>query len=106
MTEHHPTVVIEGGAPGADALSLEAAEAFDVCVQSFPAEWEKYGKAAGPIRNTQMLNEGKPELVIAFHDDLQNSKGTRNMVQQAEKRKIPVKVYNSKGTLYYETMVL
>ena len=88
MIEHRPTVVIEGGANGADTLSLEAAEVFDICVQSFPAEWEKYGKAAGPIRNTQMLDEGKPDLVLAFHDDIQNSKGTLNMVRQSEKRKI------------------
>jgi len=103
MIEHQPTVVIEGGANGADSLALEAAEAFDVRVQSFPAEWDKYGKAAGPIRNTRMLNEGKPDLVIAFHDDLQNSRGTLDMVNQTQKRKIPLKVYNSKGTLYCET---
>lgn len=101
-----PDFVIEGEAQGADLLARDAAEYFDIPVIKFPADWKKYGRAAGPIRNTQMLNEGMPELVVAFHDDIQNSKGTLNMVQQSEKRKIPVKVYNSKGELYYETVVL
>jgi len=106
MADLDPDVVIEGGAKGADILAAAAADDFDISVLTFPADWKKYGRAAGPIRNTQMLNEGMPELVVAFHDDIQNSKGTLNMVQQSEKRKIPVKVYNSKGELYYETVVL
>jgi len=37
-----------------------------------------------------MLDEGKPDLVLAFHTDIKNSKGTKNMIQQAEKRGIKV----------------
>lgn len=57
----------------------------------FPAEWEKYGKSAGPIRNRQMLDEN-PDLVIAFHDDIESSKGTKDCIKEAEKRGIEVQL--------------
>lgn len=57
----------------------------------FPAEWEKFGKAAGPIRNIEMLNEN-PDLVLAFHNDLSKSKGTAHTVKTAQKRGLKVKV--------------
>jgi YspA, cpYpsA-related SLOG family len=98
-----PDVVIEGEAHGADLLAADAAEYFGIPVVRFPADWKTYGRAAGPIRNTQMLKEGNPDMVLAFHDDIQNSKGTRNMVDQSEKQGISVKVYNSKGEAYYES---
>ena len=84
--------VIEGEALGADSLSREAAKDLDIPVLKFPAEWEKYGKAAGPIRNKQMLEEGKPDYILAFHNDIQKSKGTVNMIKQAEKSGIPGKL--------------
>jgi hypothetical protein len=59
-------------------------------VQPYPADWEKYGKAAGSIRNSEMLTKGKPHGVLAFHNDLVNSKGTKNMVVQSLKAGIPV----------------
>lgn len=58
----------------------------------FLAEWDKYGRAAGPIRNKQMLLyvlEAKP-LVIAFWDGI--SRGTKNMVSQAEKADVEVRI--------------
>lgn len=54
----------------------------------FPANWDKYGKKAGPIRNAQMLEEGRPNLVLAFHDNLQFSHGTKDMCEIAVKAKI------------------
>lgn len=62
----------------------------------FPAKWKEFGRAAGPIRNQQMLDEGKPELVLAFHDDLENSKGTKDMVGRAMKADLPVILYTHK----------
>ena len=56
----------------------------------FPADWKKYGRAAGPIRNKQMLNEGKPDLVLAFHTNIENSKGTKSMIQIAKKSEIKI----------------
>jgi hypothetical protein len=103
MADFNPEVVIEGEARGADLLAADAAEYFGIPVLRFPANWEKYHRAAGPIRNTQMLTEGKPDMVMAFHDDITASKGTGNMIAQARKHGIPVKVYNSKGEPYYES---
>jgi hypothetical protein len=106
MLELRPSLVIEGEAKGADSMAAMAATDYFIPVLRFPADWEKYGRAAGPIRNSQMLKEGKPELVVAFHDDIQSSKGTRNMTEQAKKNGIQVYIYNSKGERYYESVVL
>lgn len=72
--------LIEGGAWGADYLASQWAFKHGVWNERFPAEWGKYGKSAGPIRNKQMLDEGKPNLVLAFP----GGKGTANMIMQAE----------------------
>jgi hypothetical protein len=79
-------MVIHGGAPGADTLAGEWAMARRVSVMVIRADWEQYGLAAGPIRNAQMLNEGVPHFVIA----LPGGKGTRNMIEQAERLRVPV----------------
>ena len=87
-----PSVIIEGEAPGADSMSRNWGKANigSKNVMRFPAKWNEYGQAAGPIRNKQMLDEGRPELVVAFHDDLHHSKGTRDMMHQARRAGIPV----------------
>lgn len=91
-------VLIHGCAKGADQLSeYTTREMFNtlgtmIAYERYPADWEKYGKAAGPIRNKQMLDEGKPDMVIAFLAP--DSRGTKNMIEQAEKADIPVKVVN------------
>lgn len=85
-----PEVLIEGECRGADVLSREVAEAEGIPVLPFPAEWSRYDRAAGPIRNQKMLDEGKPSLVVAFHDDLGRSKGTKRMISQALKAGIKV----------------
>lgn len=87
-----PRVVIEGEARGADLLARKQAELRGIEVLPFPAKWKEYGKAAGPIRNKQMLDEGKPDLVVAFHASLGESKGTADMVARARKAGIPVQV--------------
>jgi hypothetical protein len=84
--------VIEGEAAGADTMAREWAESRGIGdkVLKFPAQWDVYGRAAGPIRNTQMLVEGKPTICIAFSEDLANSRGTKNMVEQARKAGVNV----------------
>jgi hypothetical protein len=86
------THIIEGGCSGADIVGQHIALIRDIPYTEYPAEWSKYGRAAGPIRNQQMLDEGKPDLVIAFHDDIEHSKGTKDMVTRARQQGIPVKV--------------
>jgi len=72
-------VLIHGGAPGADIMAAEWAIHNDIATSSFPAAWAQHGRAAGPIRNRQMLTEGKPDVVFAFP----GGRGTENMVRQA-----------------------
>lgn len=84
------TTVIEGEARGADTLARVYAERHGLDVLPFPADWNKHGRAAGPIRNTQMLVEGKPDLVVAFLAP--NSRGTKHMIEIAQKAGVEVKI--------------
>ena len=84
-------VVIEGEAKGADAMSCGVAvNILELPIKRFPANWNEYGRAAGPIRNRQMLDEGKADAVVAFHLNLAESRGTADMVAAARKRGLPV----------------
>ena len=82
--------VIEGECRGADMIARDEAERLGMTVLPFPARWELYHKAAGAIRNKQMLDEGKPNLVLAFHHDIDSSKGTRLMVRLAQEAGVEV----------------
>ena len=88
----HPTTIIHGCAKGVDTEAGRYAKCCGYAVEEYPADWEKHGKAAGPIRNKQMLDEGKPDLVIAFL--AKDSRGTKNMIDQATKASVLVKVVN------------
>lgn len=79
-------VVIHGAARGADKLAGTIAAEAGVPVMVFPADWERYGKAAGFKRNVQMLTEGKPDLVLAAP----GGKGTAMMVKIAKEAGVPV----------------
>lgn len=80
------TTIIEGGANGADKCASIFASFYNVHHQQYKAEWSKYGKSAGYRRNIQMLEAGKPDLVIAFP----GGKGTTNMVEIARKAGVKV----------------
>ncbi len=60
------TLVIDGVAAGADKLGHDWACYREKETLRFPAQWAKYGRSAGPIRNRQMLEEGKPDMGVAF----------------------------------------
>lgn len=84
----HSLVIIEGGCRGADVIAgLWASEMIiadhDVEHYTFKANWARYGKAAGPVRNQRMLDHGHPDMVLAFHDHLKASTGTSHMVKIA-----------------------
>lgn len=87
------TIIIHGAARGADRLAAGTAHGRDMAVFSFPAQWHMYGPAAGPIRNQQMLDEGLPDKVYAFHDHLAASKGTRDMLDRAQAVGIPTTIF-------------
>ncbi len=74
-------VVCHGGAPGADSLAGQWAANHGIACTVFRADWKKHGKAAGPIRNRQMLNEFQPDIVVAFP----GGSGTADMVSQAKR---------------------
>lgn len=86
ITEPSEHIIIHGGAPGADTLVDEWADVFGVRKRVFLADWQKHGKAAGPIRNQRMIDEGKPDLVVAFP----GGRGTADMISRARKAGIEV----------------
>lgn len=84
----HKIVIISGCARGADTLGLRYASenAFDV--EEYPAEWDKYGKKAGYMRNVEMAENA--DALIAFWDG--KSKGTKHMIDIATERNLPIRV--------------
>lgn len=79
--------IISGGAKGADTLAIDYAKKYNNSLEIYKAEWDKFGPSAGPIRNQQMLDIGKPDLVLAF----KGGKGTADMVRRARKAGVEVR---------------
>jgi hypothetical protein len=98
VTVQHPVriIVIHGGATGADAHASIAAHALDFEVEVHNPNWDRYGNAAGPMRNEQMMQR-QPQLVLAFHDYLPGSKGTAHAVATARAQGITVWLHDSHG---------
>ena len=95
------TIVIRGNARGADTLGKTAALALRYEHRAYPAKWDVHGKAAGPIRNQEMLDKEHThdhpiELCLAF--PLAQSRGTYDMMRRAHKAGIQVIVYRVGGT--------
>lgn len=78
--------IIHGAARGADALAERWAIEKNVARYRFPADWQKYGLAAGPIRNQIMIDRGKPELLVAFP----GGRGTADMIRRAQTASIRI----------------
>lgn len=78
--------VISGMARGADSLAVRYAEQYNCPLEKFPALWDVHGRSAGYIRNQLMLDEGQPDLVVAFP----GGKGTENMKTIARKAGVEV----------------
>lgn len=90
-----PGSVISGAASGADALGVRWAQQARVpTIRTFPANWGKYGTAAGPIRNQQMIDEGRPDLVVAFP----GGRGTDDMVRRAIAAEVECIIVSKNGT--------
>lgn len=85
------TLVIHGGASGADAYAARACRELGLKQQVFYADWGKLGKRAGILRNVEMLDE-EPDRVLAFWDG--ESRGTKHAIDEAFKRGIDVKVHS------------
>jgi hypothetical protein len=108
-----PRCVVLGDAKGLDTIAFDVATSYGVPIHGpFVADWTQYGRAAGPMRNADMLGhlqllreaEGYEIRVIAFHEALGKSKGTRSMVKLALKAGIDVRAYGTKQIrLLYST---
>ena len=84
--------IISGMCRGADRIGEEYAKTRNIPLKVFPADWNKYGRAAGPIRNKQMLDYALEEsaVVVAFWDG--KSRGTANMIRSAKNAGADVRV--------------
>jgi hypothetical protein len=83
-TLEKPFVVIHGAAPGADTCVHQVATKLNLPIKAFKADWNEYGRSAGPRRNYQMLAEN-PNAVYAFP----GGKGTAHMTQIALQKHTP-----------------
>ena len=110
------TTLIHGYASGADTMADVIGQELGFEIIRCPAHWshncklwvevygecppdckEMFGRPAGVIRNQFMLEKHNPELILAFHNDIDNSRGTKDMVRRAQKRGIPFKLYDESG---------
>ena len=87
------TVIIHGGGRGADRIADRIARERGHTVIEHEAKWSLHGDKAGPIRNREMLTF-KPDKVVAFHEDIVHSTGTKDMIDVARKALLPVEVIN------------
>jgi hypothetical protein len=92
LLELRPTLVIHGHHwSGADFIADAICHELGIPVLPFPARWRDAGRAAGPLRNQRMIDEGKPDQVLAFHS-LKKSRGTADLIRRATKAGIPTKI--------------
>lgn len=75
-----PVHIVSGGARGADNLAIEYAKLNNFSWREYRADWKAHGRAAGPIRNQEMLDDSQPKLVVAFP----GGRGTADMVRRAK----------------------
>lgn len=83
--------VVSGGAKGVDQLGEQLAKAWNWKLTIFPADWDKYGKKAGILRNIEMGNYA--DWLLAIWDG--QSKGTKHMIEYMQSINKPVYVYNA-----------
>ena len=81
-----PKIVVHGAARGADSLSGIAAKSLGIEVREYPANWSLHHRAAGPIRNRLQYDTELPDLTIAFHNNLDVSTGTKDMVKYTKSK--------------------
>ena len=84
--KHQIVQIIHGVCPGADLLGETWAKDRQIAYLGIPAKWATEGRSAGPIRNQRMLDEGVPDIVVAFP----GNRGTEGMIRLAEKAGVKV----------------
>lgn len=83
-------IIVSGHASGADLLGEQFANEYGFQTIIKPADWQKYGRSAGPKRNTEMAEIS--DALIAFWDG--KSRGTKNMIDTARQKKLVVRIIN------------
>ena len=81
-------VIVSGKARGADSLGERYANEMEYKIAEFPANWDKYGKRAGYIRNEEMAKYA--DACVCFWDG--KSKGTKHMIDLADKHNLKLRV--------------
>lgn len=74
-------------------LADNVAKALGLHTARVDALWDILGRGAGPRRNLVMLKLLQPDLVIAFHSDLQHSRGTKHCLMEAKRRNVPTELW-------------
>lgn len=102
--KNRSVLLIHGMCYGADILSDKAAKELGFQISCNPADWKKFGRSAGPIRNTAMVKEALEYKnkdievkVLAFHDNIETSKGTKSCITIAKKYGLDVSLFRSKN---------
>ena len=88
IRKENEIIIVSGGARGADALGERYAKENGFKTELYPADWEKYGKSAGPKRNEQMAKVA--DCVICFWD--RKSLGTKSMIGFAKEYNKPIRI--------------
>ena len=88
LRKEYTLIFLSGGCKGADALGERYAKENGFKIEYYPADWKKFGKAAGPKRNFEMAK--MCDYVICFWDG--KSKGTKSMIDFAKKLNKPIKI--------------
>ena len=91
------TIIVHGACRGVDEIAGEIAKELNFIVRDYPANWKKFENSAGPIRNRQMVSEEHKQdepidLILAFHDDIDKSTGTSDMIAVGVKAGISYKL--------------
>lgn len=92
LKHHTITLLVSGGAKGADSLGERYANENNIETLIFKPDWKKHGPAAGPLRNTDIVNNA--DTIIAFWDG--ESKGTKDSITKAEKLGKNIIIVNTK----------
>ena len=95
LTYYEEIRLVSGHASGADRFAERYAAERGIEIEVFPAEWKKYGRAAGPIRNREMLDYAKEAIpeIAAFWDG--KSKGTKDMLKRAQDAGVKIHIFKA-----------
>lgn len=100
------TIIVVGDCSGLDYLITEYGKSKGLEVKVYKAQWNVYGLAAGPLRNKLMnrfieIENEKPDMIFAFHNNIEKSKGTINTLNIGRKSGIPCYLFTDTSESSY-----